>query len=200
MPFKFSPSELSALHNAIFFRTKASVTNKTDLLLSLVRDEIKSEIKAQKITLSKNIDVAMGKIFKGENYLGLPYLILDYPKHFSSDSVFAFRIMMWWGKFFSCTLHLQGEELDKYRKHIILNIPKLKNKKIFFCINNTPWQYHYKKDNYVLIDKLKENMLVDILMKKEFIKLSRKIPLHSYNALPTFSKESFSYFTGVLFR
>ena len=35
------------------------------------------------------------KIAKGENYLGLPYVILDYPRIFGKEDVFAFRTMFW---------------------------------------------------------------------------------------------------------
>src|ERR1051326_3611882 len=105
----FTPTELEIIHNAKFFYTKASATQKVDQLLAEARDEIKSAIEKTGMVFPKGVDSSMGKIFRGENYLGLPYLILDYPKHFSKDSVFAFRTMFWWGKFFSCTLHLQGK-------------------------------------------------------------------------------------------
>ena len=48
------------------------------------------------------------KIAKGENYLQLPYVLLDYPRCFDKENIFAIRTMFWWGNFFSITLHLSG--------------------------------------------------------------------------------------------
>src|SRR6187549_876336 len=49
------------------------------------------------------------KISRGENYKGLPYVVLDYPRLFTSEHVFAIRTHFWWGNYFSVTLHLKGQ-------------------------------------------------------------------------------------------
>src|SRR6187402_1143085 len=49
------------------------------------------------------------KISRGENYKGLPYVILDYPRLFGREDVFAVRTMFWWGHSFHVTLHLKGK-------------------------------------------------------------------------------------------
>src|ERR1700744_546088 len=49
------------------------------------------------------------KISKGENYKGLPWVMLDYPRVFGREEVFAIRTMFWWGHGFSVTLHLKGK-------------------------------------------------------------------------------------------
>ena len=123
MPILFTSTELKTLHNSKFFEIKASATKKTDAMLAGVRDTLKKEIEKNNFRFPKEVDVRMGKIFRGENYNGLPYLVLDYPKHFSKDSVFAFRALFWWGNFFSFTLHLQGKALEKQRKKLISRIP-----------------------------------------------------------------------------
>jgi len=195
---RFTPTELQTLHNTKFFLVKESATEKVQHLFSDVRDEIKSEIKKRKIVFPKEVDASMGKIFRGENYLGLPYLVLDYPKHFSKNSVFAFRTMFWWGNFLSCTLHLQGKALDEKRNLLIQNWKSLRKKNIYLCVNKNPWQYQYTKENYILIDKFSESDLKHLLITKEFIKLSRKIPLKDYKKLNRFCKESFSTFSSSL--
>ena len=40
------------------------------------------------------------KISRGEQYLGLPYVMLDYPRIFSKENVFAIRTFFWWGNYF----------------------------------------------------------------------------------------------------
>lgn len=187
----FSKTELTTLHNTRFFEVKASATKKIEHLFTEVRDTIKEEIDRHKIIFPKEVDSTNGKIFRGENYLGLPYLVLDYPKHFSKESVLAFRTMFWWGNFFSFTLHLQGKALEQRRDQLIQKIPDQKKKGLYICINSNPWQYHYKKDNYIPIKKISEQDLQKIILTGKFVKLSRKLPLKDYKKLNPFCMESF---------
>jgi len=197
MPRTFTPTELHTIHNTDFFSVKASATKKIEHLFADVRDAIKDAIENKNIAFPTEVDSVNGKIFRGENYLGLPYLVLDYPKHFSKDSVLAFRTMFWWGKFFSFTLHLQGKALKEYRNHFLPELLALKkNRKglgneIYICVNNSPWHYHYKKDNYLPVSKLSEPALRKLLLKKEFVKLSMRIPLKDYKKLVPFALENF---------
>ena len=195
---RFSPTELRIIHNSKFFYTKASATLKIDSLLSEVRDEIKSIIEREKTIFPKEVDIRTGKIFRGENYRGLPYLVLDYPKYFGNDSVFTVRTMFWWGNFFSCTLHLQGKALEERRNLLIQNEKLLRKKDIYLCVNKTPWQYYYTKENYVLADTFSEDALNHLFMTKDFVKLSRKIPLKDYTKLKKFAGESFRMFSSVI--
>src|SRR3954452_928432 len=52
------------------------------------------------------LNAVQAKISRGENYRGLPYVMLDYPRIFSKDHTFAIRSFYWWGNFFSITLQL----------------------------------------------------------------------------------------------
>ena len=194
-----STSELNALHNTKFYAVKASATKKIDALLAEVRDSLKGEIKKNNISFPKEVDSKNGKIFRGENYLGLPYLVLDYPKHFSKESVFSFRTMFWWGNFFSFTLHLQGKALKMHRSALLSQMSSLKKKNTYICVNNNPWQYHYGKDNYILTDKLSDAELKKLIREKEFIKLSRKTTLKDHKKLKPFCLESFRLFLGFAF-
>ena len=88
------------------------------------------------------------KISKGENYLGLPYIILDYPRYSDSKDLFFIRQMFWWGHFFSSTLQVKG----KYKKALLKEIHKDKmsnaTNAYFIGIHEDPWKHHFEKDNY----------------------------------------------------
>ena len=218
MAKNLTSKELKTLHNTDFFLVKASATKKIEHLFAEVRDEIKSAIEENKIVFPKEVDATNGKIFRGENYQGLPYLVLDYPKHFSKDSVFAFRTMFWWGNFFSCTLHLQGKGLEHLTDPIPTfpkGQPKVANEVratsatlplwgrwrgsgVYICVNNNPWQYHYKKDNYLSIDKLSDSEIKKMLLESKFIKLSRKIPIKDHKKVVKFARESFLLLQSAL--
>ena len=49
------------------------------------------------------------KISKGEQYEGMPWVMLDYPRFFAEEQGhFAIRSFFWWGHFFSIQLHISG--------------------------------------------------------------------------------------------
>src|SRR2546423_9807434 len=66
------------------------------------------------------------KISKGENYLGLPYLVLDYPRISSADNFFFIRSFFWWGRFFSSTLQAGGISKDIVYKNVDEKINQFK--------------------------------------------------------------------------
>jgi hypothetical protein len=61
------------------------------------------------------------KISKGEQYKGLPWVMLDYPRTFGKEDVMAIRTLFWWGHCFSVTLHLKGQYLRSYLPVILAN-------------------------------------------------------------------------------
>src|SRR5271169_1886033 len=40
------------------------------------------------------------KISRGEQYKGMPWVMLDYPRVFGKEDVCAIRTMFWWGHYF----------------------------------------------------------------------------------------------------
>lgn len=59
------------------------------------------------------------KISKGDQYKGLPYLVLDFPRFFDKKHVFAIRTFFWWGNYFSATIHLKGRYRELYAEKIL---------------------------------------------------------------------------------
>ena len=139
-------------------------------------------------------DFGKGKISKGENYRSLPFVILDFPAIFDSKNVFAFRTMFWWGNFFSATLHLQGRYFEHLKPKLLANFDLLLNQNIYICVAETPWEYHYGKDNYVqLLVKHKE-----FIENSPFVKLSKRIQLEQIESVPQFASSFFLNLLKVL--
>lgn len=69
---------------------------------------------AKELALPEELLQVPPKISRGEQYKGLPYVMLDYPRCFGRDDVLAIRTFFWWGHYFSCTLHLKGSYLKQY--------------------------------------------------------------------------------------
>jgi len=121
------------------------------------------------------------KISKGENYKGLPWLVLDYPRHFNREDVFALRTLFWWGNFFSTTLHLSGKHKKQHERAIINSFESLQKENFFVCINENQWEHHFETDNYIPAWEITRRQFEEIIVKKAFIKLAKKIPLEQWN-------------------
>ena len=199
-PIQFSEKEFNYIQDQDFLLSKHVIIKKIMTKLAHIEKIITTEIQHTKTEIPKEVLQRAGKISKGENYRGLPYLVLDHPRYFKKEGVFAFRTMFWWGHFFSSTLHLQGKHLEKYRYNLRDNIMELKNNNLYICNSATPWEYHYNNDNYVLIDSLDKNILDEILLNKEFIKISGKLDLQNWNELENYTIQTFQLIIQCLNR
>jgi len=185
----FSETERDAISQPDFFFIKHAAMQKVMELLSETERALR-EIVLVHPHLSEHTNIESPKIFRGENYKLLPYMVLDYPRKFTTETVFAFRSMFWWGKEFSFTLHLQGEAWLNYKKVISEKISLLSGKNFYACINASPWQYHFEADNYLLLDDLLNGNKTEELFGKDFIKLSRKIPIAEFENVPSHAADT----------
>ena len=188
--------ELRYLHDTDFLTAKLRIQKRMHTLLEKAQQSIRLQQDA--LGLPAEVWEVPPKISRGENYEGLPYLVLDYPRIFQQESIFAFRTMLWWGWGFSCTLHLGGTYWQQYQPYIYSNLAHLNPQEWWLCVNNTPWEYHYRADNYKLLQEcLQENKLKE-LAEKPFFKISRRLPLNKYLELPPFCLESLQKLAQLL--
>jgi hypothetical protein len=101
--------ETELIQNKEWILTKRKIIEKVYLLFGSTHDSYKEILKNEQLLPEPHYKNITGKISKGENYHGLPYVILDYPALFSKEDIFAVRTMFWWGNFFSISLHLSGK-------------------------------------------------------------------------------------------
>lgn len=193
--FNFSQGEASAICERNFFLLKNSATQKIMDLFGMLEMEMKKELLHYSIDL-KELNTSSGKFFRGENYKSFPYIVLDCPRLFSTNSIFAFRSMFWWGHEFSFTLHLQGEAFEKYKKSLKENFSRLSGQDVFYCVNDTPWQYNFDPENYLPVEDIIDRR--EELFTKPFIKISRKLNVDEYARAYDYAKESFKLFMGLL--
>ena len=86
-----SPAEIELMQNGEIILTKNRVLEKMKSLLESVQQNQISYV--QDYNLRNEIFKVSPKISRGENYLGLPYLVLDYPRQ-SSGKNFFFTILL----------------------------------------------------------------------------------------------------------
>jgi len=188
---EFTPEELEVLNNGQFFAVKLSATRKIMSIFGQLEKELKDELKVRDFRQNEGINIDSGKIFRGENYLNLPYILLDFPRLFNTKSVFAYRNMFWWAHGFSFTLHLQGDAWERRRNSIQKRIHKLKGQDFLICVNESPWQYHFDATNYIDLDIFLEQGRVETLSTKGFIKLCTRFETARHEKVIAASKSTF---------
>jgi hypothetical protein len=170
----FSTPELELMKNAEIILTKNIVMQKMKHLLEEVQNELYHSANHIKTGVSKNIFSIPPKVSKGENYAGLPYLVLDYPRKFEADNIFAIRSFFWWGNFYSTALHLAGEEKRNNLTNIITSYNQFSAEGYYIGVNPDPWQHHFEKDNYQAIKELSAEEFAEKCNTYNHIKIGKK--------------------------
>jgi hypothetical protein len=190
----FSNKEMSLMQDQKFLLTKIEIGKKIEELMRRVERKLYPSI--QEYTWPEEVLSKSGKISKGENYQGLPYYMLDFPRKFGKEGIFAFRTMFWWGNFFSATLHLSGKYLENRRGALLTNLETIRSSQAYICVNNTPWDYHYASNNYQSASKFDSPQLHSLLTTKPFMKISFHWPLEIYPELPAVALSTFRQVQG----
>ena len=183
---------MAILRDVVFFTAKKRATGKISKIFAELRDEVKNVTKKSPVHFPERTDLQTGKLSKGENYQGLPYIILDFPKLFSKETVFAFRTMFWWGNYFSFHFHLSGTALELYKKNILTNISSLRSQNFFYCDSDSPWNYQFEDPDFIVLDDLlSEKKFGERIAQKNFFKISRKVDLSEWKNVPSIGAETF---------
>jgi len=186
---KLSAHELMMVQDAGLILTKNAIMQKVISIFSSLAENMQLEL--LKAKLPQEIKVTEPKISKGENYKGLPYVILDYPKLFGKENIFAIRILFWWGKYFTTTLHLKGAYKEMFSDAIRKNLALLKQKHFFISISNDEWKHEHDEENYASLSRITEKEFDNIVQKKPFLKISVKTALSEWDNCPIILMELF---------
>ena len=134
------------------------------------------------------------KISKGENYSGLPYVMLDYPREFNKVDVLAVRTFFWWGNFFSITLQLAGAYQDKHAAELQASIDKGLLDEWFITLSDNAWLHHFDGGYYEKIKTGEDYKLKDL----PFVKVSTKIGLKEWKQAEDFLYKNFALLMNIL--
>ena len=190
-----SKQEMQLVTNADWILTKNGIIQKVKWLLGTLQAKQEACLQSHKKHLPAEVLKPSPKISRGENYKGLPYLVLDCPRYFHKENIFAIRTMFWWGNFFSITLHLSGKYKKMYEEKLIASFKALQEKDFFVCVGMQEWEHDFEKPNYIPVKELSKMRFRQLIQKCPFIKVGQKIPLQEWN---TVQKILFGYFRRML--
>lgn len=191
----FTSDEIVILKNSTFLLTKQQIASKITGYLEELASDLEKVLISSGIKDSVHYHSEPFKVSKGENYKGLPYFILDYPRNFKLESIFSFRTMIWWGREISCSLIISGSQLNHFKPSILLNLPK---EEFYFCINDDPWEHHFGASNYLPIREVNLDAIKAQIERNAFIKISDKIEISQIHEIKPFAQESLARFLRCL--
>lgn len=191
---RLSQEELELVSRTDWILTKNRILLKAKSLLESIAADQHSLLLTFQHALPPEALNPPAKISKGENYRGLPYLVLDQPRSFHREDVLAIRTMFWWGNFFSITLHLSGHWKDRYLPGLQQSFTLLQDEFYIGC-NDDPWEHHFDGDNYKKLETLDGAEFGDLLGKRKFVKLAAKTAISNWE---TADKDLMEFFGRLL--
>jgi len=139
---QLSAEEMRLVSDPAVILTKNSIIQKVVGLFAGLCGEY------QEIYGPRDIPSPSPKISKGENYQGLPYVMLDYPRLFGREDVLAIRTFFWWGHGFSVTLHLKGGYLRRYLPVLQQRWAELAAAGFHVGVSPDEWRHEHVEGNY----------------------------------------------------
>jgi len=182
---RFSPDDLSFIEDTELIIRKNNLVRQLFAHLSDLREELTHGLSQDPIL---NIKFPHGKISKGENYRGFPYLVLDYPSIFKKDNIFAYRTIVWWGHFYSNNIILKGKYLSPFKGRLFVDLPDLKAD--YFFLGRNPWQHDFDQ-SYIPIKELSEDLIKEQILNNKFVKVAQQYDLKELNKI---KKNTLSFF------
>jgi hypothetical protein len=193
---QISTEELELVGNADWILTKNRILGKVNLLFGVLAEKMETELK--NADLPGDFSRKGPKISKGENYHGLPYTILDYPRMFSKEEVFAIRTFFWWANYFSVTLHLKGGYKAFFANSIRKNIDLLSGHHFYIARSNDEWVHQLDEENYIPVRQTDLQLRESIFSQQLFLKFSVKFNLNQWNEAEDLLLNAFKILLQVL--
>lgn len=186
MPAKItlSDKELALVNDAEPILTKQRIMAKVQSFFADLNLTQQNWINANASRLPTEWATSSPKISKGEQYRGLPYVVLDYPRCFQQDALFAIRTMFWWGNAFSVQLLVQGEDHSRLSEKLLNGWEDWMKTDACICVHPSPWEHHFERDNFRLLREMPKEESTTTIMKHSFLKIGFQHSLGQWDDLP----------------
>lgn len=181
--FLLTPEEKQVAFDAGWIYRKNSVIQKVMELWGELQERLEAHAATGGFVFPQGCLQRGAKISKGERYKELPWVILDYPRFFRQEDVFAFRTMFWWGHYFSCTLHLAGRIKEQYADLLIQGYAQLSAAGLHVYMKEDPWEHDFENDNYRAVAAFTSEEWDQLVQQRWFIKLAKPFPLELWEGV-----------------
>ena len=195
---EFTEKELKYFRDTDFLKTKRLIIDRFIALFEDIQKDIIQSINDGAFQLPDSSITKSGKITKGENYKALPFVVLDCPRLFSADHIFAYRTMFWWGNYLSNHFLLKGHYLDRLREPFIDAWPVLKEQDVYLDLSDDPWNHDIFTDEFTQMSHLKREAFIKILQRPGFLKIVWYTELGQWKAFRQLSLKNFLNISKII--
>jgi hypothetical protein len=196
--FELTPEEAAVIGSTHFILLKNSAIEKVMVLMGKLQEALAAYDRNSNFPFKPEWLLQGGKISKGEQYKGLPWVMLDYPRYFSKTEVFAFRTMFWWGHYFSATLHLAGNVKRYYSAVLESSYTKLAEAGFQVYVQEDPWEHDFENGNYCFIDTLSLDEWKTLISRNDFIKVAKPFVIGHWGKIITDVVEAYAALLNIL--
>jgi len=181
--FSLTAYDLSILHDKAFFEAKHQIMHKWEQFLTHLAQKIQEWASfVNQITLPDEVKQTTPKISKGENYQGMPYMVLDYPRYFGKEDTCAFRNILLWNRGLYSTWLFEG----KYMDYAVQNYKQYGSSSMYLHQNEDKWVHELTpQDIYI---QTPESFYCETLLEKtkeklHYLKFSNFVSFQEWNIL-----------------
>lgn len=194
---QLSAEEMQLVNNSGWILTKHRIIEKVYLLFGRLSVQMQEYLSDRKEVLPAELFLQSPKISRGEQYEALPYVVLDYPRVFSKDDVFAVRSFFWWGHYFSITLHLKGRFLEQYRQVLNTAIAQNKLQGVYLSDAGSEFSFNLDGKNYRQSYSAPAAAYT-IPRQASFLKISYRLSFSQWASAETELMQFFRQLTGAV--
>jgi hypothetical protein len=177
------PAEMELVSSPDIILTKNAILQKIKSFLEEIQLMQQDIIAQHASQLPAEVLKISPKISRGENYKGLPWLVLDNPRYFEKENIFAIRSMFWWGNFFSITLHLSGRYKNIFSKNISQNLLLLSENNFHLYTGQSEWEHDMAPRLNTKVTSVNTGELEKLIAANNFLKLAVKFPIDSLEVI-----------------
>jgi hypothetical protein len=194
---RLSQEERLLLLDTRFILTKNAVLQKVEILFGELSETFRSVVQQMDIETTAPF-ILTPKIARGENYEGLPWVMMDYPRLFTKTDTCAIRCFFWWGHYCTITLQLSGTYQQQYfqaTKNFVQTIPQHNQNEWYLSIGANAWQHVISESDYTPIQQITQQYWEQ---ERPCLKLTKKIPLEKWDDMKDFFEENFKQLLAIL--
>ncbi len=191
---QFSPDEIRLMTDGSWILTKNAVIAKIYGGMAQLSERMKILVQAPASGLPVEFATSNAKISRGENYRGLPYVMMDYPKVFGKEDILAIRTFFWWGQYCSITLHAKGKYAASLLQKLPAAIAKQPHHQFHIATTGDEWNHDLGSEDYGLLNETGG----EALQNGNYLKLAAKVELEQWERMEVLLYEKFEVLINTL--
>jgi hypothetical protein len=194
--FYLTPDEAALVENSSWLLIKHRIVGKVYGVFGALSEVYGGMIEEYEQFIPREVTSVSPKIYKGEHYRQLPYVMLDQPRYFRHDDTFAIRTFFWWGNSFSIHLLLGGRYKQMYEEKIQAHIKGGTLRTWYIGVSEDPWQHHFEQDNYLPVQDLKND--ADTFRHGNYLKVGKWHPVSDWKGAYAFFISSYKQLLEII--